>query len=54
MEYHIRPDDIEMELRIYQNNEIVFSNPTGEDISLIMKKIISFDKIIDKIREQEE
>lgn len=54
LEYHIRPDDIEMELRIYQNNEIVFSNPTGEDISLIMKKIISFDKIIDKIREQEE
>ena len=39
-----------MELRIYQNNEIVVYNPTAEDILPIMDKIITFDKLIDKLK----
>ncbi len=53
LEYRIKPADIDMELRIYQNNEILYHNPTVEDIAPIMDKIITFDKIIDRIREQE-
>lgn len=53
LEYKIRPADVEMELRIYQNNEILYHNPSVEDIVPIMDKIISFDKVIAKLREQE-
>ena len=42
-----------MELRIYQNNEILYHNPTAEDIAPIMDRIITFDKVIKKIKEQE-
>ena len=50
LEYRHKPGDIEIELRIYQNNEILFSNPAADDIAPIMDKIISFDKILDKIK----
>jgi len=52
-EYHVKPSEIEMELRIYQNDMIVFHNPTVADILPIMDKIITFDKVIDKIKEEE-
>ena len=50
LEYKKRPSDIEMELRIYQNNEIYIHNPTTEDIVPIMDKIITFDKIIERLK----
>lgn len=50
LEYNKKPSDIDMELRIYQNNEIIIHNPTVEDILPIMDKIITFDKIIDKMK----
>ena len=50
LEYKKKPGDIDMELRIYQNDEILVHNPTVEDILPIMDKIISFDKIINKIK----
>ena len=53
LEYKVKPGDIEMELRIYQNNEILYHNPTAEEIVPIMDRIITFDKVIKKIREQE-
>ena len=53
LEYRIKPADIEMELRLYQNDEILFHHPTSEDIVPIMDKIITFDKIINKMKEQE-
>lgn len=53
LEYAIKPSEIEIELRIYQNNEIVFMKPTIEDIAPIMDKIITFDKVINKINQQE-
>ena len=54
LEYKKRPSDIDIELRIYQNNEIVIYNPTAEDIVPIMDKIITFDKLLDKIKLEEE
>lgn len=53
LEYKKKPSDIDIELRIYQNNEILYHEPTAENIVPIMDKIITFDKIINKIKEQE-
>ncbi|MCM1532874.1 MAG: DUF2800 domain-containing protein [Ruminococcus flavefaciens] len=53
LEYKIKPADIEIELRLYQNNEILYHNPTVEEIVPIIDKIVTFDKIINKIKEQE-
>ena len=53
LEYKIKPGDIDMELRIYQSDEILYHKPTVEDIAPIMDKIITFDKIINNIKEQE-
>lgn len=49
LEYNKNPADIEIELRIYQSDEIVFENPSAKQIVSIMDKIISFDKLINKI-----
>ena len=53
LEYRIRPGDIQIELRIYQSNEIVIMNPTAEDIGPIMDKIVTFDKVINNIKKEE-
>lgn len=53
LEYKINPTDIDMELRIYQTDEVLFCNPTGAEILPITDKIISFDKIISNIKLQE-
>ena len=53
LEYDVKPAEIEMELRIYQSDEIIFSNPTAEDIVPIMDRIITFDKVIERIKESE-
>lgn len=53
LEYDIKPSDIEIELRLYQNDEILYHNPTVEELVPIMDKIITFDRIIDKIKERE-
>lgn len=54
LEYDIKPSDIEIELRIYQFDDYLYSNPTTDIIVPIMDKIITFDKIITKIRTEEE
>lgn len=51
LEYRVKPSDIQMELRLYQNNEILIHNPTVEDIVPIIDKIVSFDKILNEVRE---
>lgn len=53
LEYKMKPGEIDMELRLYQNNEVLYHKPTVEDIVPIIDKIITFDKIIAKIKEQE-
>ena len=53
LEYDERPGAINYELRIYQNDDIQVANPEGEDIARIMDTIIQFDKLIEKIKEEE-
>lgn len=54
LEYRLQPDQIEIELRIYQSNEIIYHKPEVDEIIPIMDKIITFDKIINKIKSEEE
>lgn len=53
LEYHINPCDIGMELRIYQNNNILVHSPPGEEILHIMQLIVEFDRKIEEIRVEE-
>lgn len=53
LEYKTKPSEVDMELRLYQSNEIVVFNPTAEDVLPIMDAIIKYSKLISdtKIRE---
>lgn len=53
LEYKVKPSDIDIELRIYQLDEILHHKPTAEDLVPIIDKIITFDKLINKIRAEE-
>lgn len=53
LEYKKRPSEIDIELRIYQSDEVLYHNPTSEEIIPIIDKIITFDKIIAKLKNEE-
>lgn len=53
LEYQIRPGDIDMELRVYKNDEVMVHNPTAEDILPIMDKIIHLDKLLMRLASEE-
>lgn len=58
LEYHIKPHDIDMELRIYQNNEIIVCNletdPDLQDtVEKIINTIIEFDAALKDFKEGE-
>ena len=53
LEYKVKPGDIEMELRIYQNDQVLYHNPTPEDIVPIMDKIVHLNKILEKVDYEE-
>lgn len=48
LEYKIKPSDISIELRIYQNDEILYHIPEPEDISDIMDLIVKFNNMFIK------
>lgn len=50
LEYGIKPEETEIELRIYQNDDIMIENPTIKEIKPIMNKIILFDKVAEKLK----
>ena len=52
LEYQIKPGDIQMELRVYKNDEVLVHNPTAEDILPIMDKIVHLDKLLEQIEEE--
>ena len=52
LEYKVKPSDIGIELRIYQNNEVLYHNPEPEEIKDIMDKIVYLDKILDKYEKE--
>lgn len=51
LEYKYKPSDIEIELRVYKNDEIIYHNPEAEDIALIMNKIVHLNKLLERYEE---
>lgn len=52
LEYSFSPPDIKIELRIYQNDEVVIETPEPDDIEYCMDRIVTCDKIIQAIRDE--
>ena len=52
--YSVKPADIHIELRIYQNGEIQIEKPEHEEIEGIIAKIVHFDKLLSKEKNKEE
>lgn len=53
LEYNIDPNTITFENRIYQYDDYVIAEPTADDIVPIMRKIIEFDKVVERMKQQE-
>ena len=49
LEYKIKPTNIKIELRIYQNDEVLVHEPLPEDIVAIMDKIIHLNKLLENV-----
>ena len=52
IEYKKDPNDIDIELRIYQSNQVMVHNPEKTDILYIMDKIKRSDSIIKELEEE--
>lgn len=52
LEYGFKPREIEIELRIYQNNEVFVYEADPELVGFIMGKIIEFDKRINELKQE--
>ena len=52
LEYNIDPDSVDIELRIYQNDEILIGNPSGEYILALMDQIRKTRIIFEKIKKE--
>ena len=50
LEYHVRPFDIETELRIYQNDEVRIYEADPDVLVHIMDRIVTFNKRIESIK----
>ena len=51
LEYKVKPESIDIELRIYQNDDILIHNPGSDEIREIMDLIVRFDELL---QQQEE
>lgn len=49
LEYNKKPKNIDMDLRIYQNDDVIYHEPDPTDVSNIMERIVSGDKIINSL-----
>ena len=50
LEYGFKPGEIEIETRIYQNDEVVIDHPTIDTIAHLISKIVVFDQYIDRFK----
>ena len=46
LEYDYKPGDLEIILRLYQNDDFTEGCPTAEDIAPIMDKIVTFNRVL--------
>lgn len=52
LEYEVKPQDISFENRIYQFDDVQIITPESEQIATVCNKIITSDKIIQKLKEE--
>lgn len=52
LEYEVLPTEIQMELRIYQNDEIAIFEPDPMEITSLMDRVVQFDKRIKAIQQE--
>ena len=50
LEYNVKPSEIDIELRLYQSDEILICEPFADEIYAIMDKIIVSDKVIEELK----
>ena len=53
LEYKVKPESIDMELRIYQNDEVLFHIPEAQEIREIMDHIVHIDKLLEQAEREE-
>ena len=53
LEYRVKPETIQTELRIYQNDDVLCWNPTPEEVSAIMEQIVHVDEVLEKAEHME-
>ena len=53
LEYDFDLRETEIELRVYQNDDIIVERPYVDDIAPIMDRIVYFDKLIEQIKREE-
>ena len=53
LEYGPKPENIKIELRIYQSGEVLCEEPDPETIRAIMNKIVDSDRFLRKLKEEE-
>src|SRR5699024_7357240 len=54
LEYRVKPEKIKIILRIYQNDDIIEEEANPKEIRYFMDKIVESDKIISKIKSEED
>ena len=50
LKHGIKPCDIQIENRIYQNDDALIANPTFEDINPVIEKIKEFDRVVREVK----
>lgn len=53
LEYDIEVRETDVELRLYQNDDILIANPGIDNIIPVMDKIVSSNKVLEQLREDE-
>lgn len=50
LKHDIKPCDIQIENRIYQNDKVLIANPTFEEINTVIEKIKEFDRVVHEVK----
>lgn len=50
LEYRFKPYEISTELRIYQNNDVLYHNPEPDEIAQVADTIVDLDKFLTQIK----
>lgn len=53
LEYKIKPSEIDIELRVYKNDEVLYHNPVAEDIIEVMNKIVHLNNLLEQAELEE-